>query len=701
MSKVTLGYLSGGRPTVPAAPNRNVASAASLLFRAGAAALLALALAGCGGSESASAPQAAPPAAVAPTITAQPAALAVTEGDGATFSVNASGSAPLSYQWKRGGADIAGATASTYTLAAATLADNGAAFSVSVSNSAGSVTSSGAGLTVNARLVPVTITAAPQSLMVAELQTVTLTVTASGSAPLTYQWQRSADGASWTDVAGATADSYTTPQLARTDSGVRYRVIVNNGANQPATSAPAQLTVTPDAAVLLAQGGTISGDNDGIRLQIAAGVLAGPTRFTFTPRTTFDGLPTGYTLVPGTAYDITWSGAGFVAARQVTFGIRTVAPAVAASTRVRAAADPDRVPTAVTRCPSGVLLGDSSDQGGGYQGRPATLCEGDGTTSTQVGLATPPPPPPSTGPWTQVGVPALQRVLNSVAFAGPSVAVALGVDGRYIRSTNAGLTWTEATSPLASNESGRVAFADANVGVIVSSTSSGGTIRRTTDAGANWSFAFNSGRMSAVAFGSSTVGVAVGDRARILRTTDAGLTWTPSTVSAGVVEFTGVAFADVNTVVVVGGGVTRRSTDGGQTFGAVAMPPGTTPTDAYRVAFGSPQVGVVVGFGNQVYWTADGGQTWTAGTGAALDTVGGFRDVTFLDASTAIAVGQSVSSLNRGVILRSGDGGRTWTAVDAGITGVLLNSAVAFGSPTVGVVTGDTGSVLRTTTGGL
>jgi hypothetical protein len=100
----------------------------------------------------------------------------------------------------------------------------------------------------------VTITAAPQSLTVAELQTVTLTVTASGSAPLTYQWQRSADGASWTDVAGATADSYTTPQLVRTDSGVRYRVIVNNAANQPAASAPAQLTVTADAAVLLGSG---------------------------------------------------------------------------------------------------------------------------------------------------------------------------------------------------------------------------------------------------------------------------------------------------------------------------------------------------------------------------------------------------------------------------------------------------------------
>jgi photosystem II stability/assembly factor-like uncharacterized protein len=702
MSHITVGPHLRGRRTVPAAPTRTVARLASLLIGAGVAALLILAIAGCGGSESANAPQPAPPAAVAPTITAQPAALAVTEGDGATFSVSASGTAPLAYQWKRGGADIAGATASTYTLAAATLADNGASFTVSVSNSAGSVTSAAAALTVNARLVPASITSPPQSLTVAELQTATLTVTASGTAPFSYQWQRSADGANWTDIAGATADNYTTPQLVRTDSGTRYRAIVNNAANAPATSAPAQLTVTADAAVLLATGGIVSGDNDKIRLQITPGVLAGPTRFIFTPRTTLDGMPTGYTLVPGTAYDITWSGAGFAAGRQVTFGIRTAAPVVVASNRVRAAAAGDPVPTAVRSCPQGVLLGDSSDQGGGYQGAQVTLCEGNGTTPTQVGLANPLPPPPSTEPWTQVGVPSLQRALGSVAFAGPSVAVALGAEGRYIRSTDAGLTWMQATSPLLSNESGSVAFADTNVGVIVSRSSSGGAILRTVDAGVNWSIAYpNSGRMNKLAFGSPTVGVAVGDNARILRTTDAGLTWTASTVSAGVVGFTGVAFADANTVVVVGGGVTRRSTDGGQTFGAVTTPPGVNPTDALKVAFGSPQVGVVVGSGNQVYWTADGGQTWTAGTGAALETVGGFRDVAFLDASTAIAVGQSVSSLNRGVILRSGDGGRTWTAVDAGITGVFVNYAVAFGSPTVGVVTGDTGSVLRTTTGGL
>jgi sugar lactone lactonase YvrE len=286
----------------------------------------AFVLAGCGGSDPP--PAGTPPAAVAPSITAPPVAAVVTEGSGVTFSVSATGTAPLAYQWKRDGVDIAGATASTYMLAAATLADNGAAFSVTVSNSAGSVNSAAALLTVNARLVPVTITAAPQSMTVAELQTVTVSVVVSGTAPFTYQWQRSTDGATWTDIAGATQSSYTTPALVRTDSGLQLRVIVDNAANQPATSAAAQLTVTPDAAVLLAAGGIVSGDNDRIRLEVPAGTLLGPTRFTFTPLASLATLPADYELVAGTAYAIEHEGPGFVPNMpvSVTWRAATTAP---------------------------------------------------------------------------------------------------------------------------------------------------------------------------------------------------------------------------------------------------------------------------------------------------------------------------------------------------------------------------------------
>ncbi|WP_374437630.1 M64 family metallopeptidase [Inhella sp.] len=83
-----------------------------------------------------------------PAITSQPASVTVDAGRTATFSVSASSSAALSYQWRRNGSTISGATAASYTTPATTAADNGANFSVVVTNSRGSVTSNNATLTV-------------------------------------------------------------------------------------------------------------------------------------------------------------------------------------------------------------------------------------------------------------------------------------------------------------------------------------------------------------------------------------------------------------------------------------------------------------------------------------------------------------------------------------------------------------------------
>jgi len=86
--------------------------------------------------------------AVAPSITTPPASQTVTAGQTATFWVTANGTAPFSYQWQRNGSDIAGATSSSYTTPATTAGDSGATYRVVVSNSAGSVTSTPATLTV-------------------------------------------------------------------------------------------------------------------------------------------------------------------------------------------------------------------------------------------------------------------------------------------------------------------------------------------------------------------------------------------------------------------------------------------------------------------------------------------------------------------------------------------------------------------------
>jgi hypothetical protein len=85
---------------------------------------------------------------VPPAITAQPAGVTVAAGQTATFSVTATGTAPFSYQWMKNGTNISGATSASYTTPATSLTDSGSAFSVVVTNSAGSVTSNSAVLTV-------------------------------------------------------------------------------------------------------------------------------------------------------------------------------------------------------------------------------------------------------------------------------------------------------------------------------------------------------------------------------------------------------------------------------------------------------------------------------------------------------------------------------------------------------------------------
>ena len=67
-------------------------------------------------------------------ITQQPLNRSVETGQMASFSVAATGTAPLSYQWRKNGVTISGATASTYTTPATVIGDNGSTYSCVVTN---------------------------------------------------------------------------------------------------------------------------------------------------------------------------------------------------------------------------------------------------------------------------------------------------------------------------------------------------------------------------------------------------------------------------------------------------------------------------------------------------------------------------------------------------------------------------------------
>jgi hypothetical protein len=202
---------------------------------------LALSLVACGGSGSTGSSSTAPVGAVAPHISSQPANQSVGSGQTATFSVTATGTAPLQYQWSRNGAAISGATSVAYTTAATTSADNAVDFTVTVSNSAGSATSQAAVLTVTGAPVEAVapkISVQPANQSVSAGQAATFNVTATGTAPLLYQWSRNG-----TAISGATKAAYTTAATTSADNEANFTVTVSNSAGA-ATSQAAVLTVT-------------------------------------------------------------------------------------------------------------------------------------------------------------------------------------------------------------------------------------------------------------------------------------------------------------------------------------------------------------------------------------------------------------------------------------------------------------------------
>jgi hypothetical protein len=175
---------------------------------------------------------------VAPSISAQPQNQTSVVGGAVTFSVSASGTPTPTFQWRKDGANIAGATGNSLALTNVQATDAGI-YTVVITNSAGTVTSSPVTLTVNTAAVPLAITAQPASQTVAANSTVVFNVAATGATG--YQWRRSG-----VNIAGATSPTLVINNATTASAGV-YTVIVMGEGGATATSSGATLAISNDS----------------------------------------------------------------------------------------------------------------------------------------------------------------------------------------------------------------------------------------------------------------------------------------------------------------------------------------------------------------------------------------------------------------------------------------------------------------------
>jgi alpha-tubulin suppressor-like RCC1 family protein len=190
----------------------------------------------------------------APVVTKQPASVTVEEGQNAVFEATASGFPTPTVQWQtssNGGvnwSNIAGATSDQLTITGAKTTSSGHQYRALFKNAANTAGVPSEAATLTVQKAPA-VTKQPVAQTVNEGQTASFEAAASGFPAPTVQWEVSSDGgATWSAIAGATANKLTITNAQFSENGNQYRAVFTNAAAS-ATSNAATLTVQIPPAV--------------------------------------------------------------------------------------------------------------------------------------------------------------------------------------------------------------------------------------------------------------------------------------------------------------------------------------------------------------------------------------------------------------------------------------------------------------------
>ena len=176
---------------------------------------------------------------LAPTITGQPRSQSVNVGDSLELAVQATGTAPLQYQWQKNGLALAGATDPILNLPNIQL-DHAGNYRVQVSNEAGSTISAVAEISVTTATGPPVITLQPEGINTTIGMSAQFLVSATGRAPLSYQWRHNG-----TNLPNATAAAFLIDEVSTHSAGT-YSVVITNSLGG-VTSTDATLVVNSPA----------------------------------------------------------------------------------------------------------------------------------------------------------------------------------------------------------------------------------------------------------------------------------------------------------------------------------------------------------------------------------------------------------------------------------------------------------------------
>ena len=275
----------------------------------------------------------------------------------------------------------------------------------------------------------------------------------------------------------------------------------------------------------------------------------------------------------------------------------------------------------------------------------------------------------------------------------------VGYYGTILHSPDRGQTWQLQPSPT-KNALFSIRFVNPEIGWIAGSY---GTILHSTDGGKSWQAqrADSSEHLFGLAMIDETRGWIVGSHGTTLRTENGGKSWT-SAVIPGDFTFSGVSFIDTSRGWIAGEfGVIFRTSDGGKSWVKQRSPVEVSfssgeSRNLFALLFNGIESGYAFGLDGLVLKTR-GGNTWEIIRQAISENQTTGANHLF---AAATLNGHLWATGERGTLLESASDGRQWQQTKAELPRVSLNG-IAFGKNGFGLVVGNRGVILRTEDGGV